>query len=258
MKIIKTLILIFYGYAVFAQSDDALNISVQIANNARFKPFNKQQIDLLANADLKKYSQMLKTDEQKFAFWLNIYNSFMLLNLRDTANAGNYTNFYKKREIVIAQKKLSLFDIEHEFLRCGIKNKTLGFKKSSLTKKDSLIKKLKPTKNDYRVIFCMYRGLFGYPPFQIIENADISEAFNNFKLQHINNFSKNNKIVIFDWIKNYKKDLKSIQLEMIFDGYEINYLKTPKAVYIDNFFPKYEKVKFDEEELNPWLNTIEK
>lgn len=253
MKFLKTLILLFLNFSVFAQSNEVLNLSEVIANYARFKPYNTSQILNLANTDIKLLNENLKTDEQKNAFWLNIYNSFMLLNLRDTVNAGDYTKFYKLRNIEIAGRKFSLFDIEHEFLRGGVKNKSLGFKKSTFSKKDSLWKKLRPSKNDFRTIFLMYRGLYGFPPFQIVENADLNLAFSNFVSQHINVFSKNNKIVVFDWVKKYKSELKNNLVESVFAGLEIVYQKAPKAVYIDNFFPKYEKVKFDEEEPHPWL-----
>lgn len=247
------IIILLLANSLTAQNINADQLAEIIANKARFKPYDKSSIDELAQFDIRILCYNLKTDEQKYSFWLNIYNSYMLLNLRDTANQGNYTRFYKIKNIEIGGFKLSLFNIEHEFLRCGKKNKSLKFKKSQLAKKDSLLKKLIPSKPDYRVIFCIYKGLYGYPPFQIIENANLTDAFSNYLNQHANNYTENGSIVVFDWVKNYKVDLKNHPIDSIFKNHKTVLKKTPKAVFINNFFPKYEKVKFKEEEINPWL-----
>ena len=253
LKKVIILILSLSFYNCFAQQSEALSLSEIIANNARFKPYNKTNIETLASIDQHKLIDELNNDNSKNAFWLNIFNSFMLLNLRDTANAGDYKRFYKSKNIEIAGRKFSLYNIEHEFLRCGVKNKSLGFKKSEFGKKDSLWKKLRPTKTDFKVVFCIYRGMYGFPPFQIIENADVKRAFDDFFSQYIQNFSDGKNLLMYDWVMKYKKDLKEKPIEEIFAGHIITYIKTPNAVYIDNFLPKYEKVKFKEEEINPWL-----
>lgn len=252
----KAILLSFLSLIIiqaFSQNINAVQLSELIANNARFKPYDKTKIDILATFDKNLLISNLKTDEQKFSFWLNVYNANMLILMRDTLNAGNIDKLYKTKNILVAGYKLSLFNIENEFLRCAVKNKKLGFKKAEVTRKDTFLRKLKPLKPDFRVIFCMYKGLYGYPPYQIIENNNISEHFQNFVNQHTDKFAKNNEILIFDWINNYKTDLKNNPIDSIFKGYKVIIKKTPRAIFVENFFPRYEKVKFDEEEINPWL-----
>lgn len=232
MKRILTgaLLILVLGCKVFGQTNPALNMSEVLAYNARFNPADSRQAEVIKNLKPSYLITHLKTDDEKIAFWVNIYNSFMLSFLRDTVYEGVYTNFYKLKNVTIAGKAFSLFDIEHEFIRLGKKDKSLGFKKSAINK-DTLWQKLRPSLYNYKAILIMYRGLYGYPPFQVIEGGNIENAYLNVK----NNYPLN-----YDWIKPYLKE-------------NSEYVKTPFALHIKNFYPKYEGVKFKEEEKNPWL-----
>lgn len=224
------LLIMVLNCQVLAQTNSALNMSEALAYNARFNPADTRQAEVIKNIKFSYLIANLKTDNDKIAFWVNVYNSFMLTFLRDTVYEGVYTNFYKLKNVTIAGKTFSLFDIEHEFIRLGKKDKRLGFKKSTINK-DTIWRKLRPATYNYKAIFIMYRGLYGYPPFQIIEKGNIEDAYLNVK----NNYTLN-----YDWIKLYGQETTE-------------YVKTPFAVHIKNFYPKYEGIKFKEEEINPWL-----
>jgi len=118
--------------------------------------------------------------------------------------SGNYKNVYKIKNIQIAQTYFSLFDIENEFIRAGKKNKALCFKKSNL-KKDNPWLKLKPIVSDPRAIFCLYHGLYGLPPYQVVENANIQPVFNASKMAMDQLIAINNqkKPAFYDWLKPY-------------------------------------------------------
>lgn len=237
MKRILTgaLLILVLGCKVFGQTNPALNMSEVLAYNARFNPADSRQAEVIKNLKPSYLITHLKTDDEKIAFWVNVYNSFMLSFLRDTIYEGVYTNFYKLKNVTIAGKTFSLFDIEHEFIRLGKKDKVLGFKKSKLNK-DTTWTKLRPAKLDERAVFLMYRGLYGYPPFQTIENGNLEMAY-------LSVSPRTNQMM--DWLKPYLAGLPELNT--------IQFIKTPFAVYINNFYPKYEGVKFKEEEKNPWL-----
>jgi hypothetical protein len=243
--LIATLLIV--SLPVWAQINQALAMSESLAYTARFNETDRRQLEIIKKLSPAFLVQNLKTDNQKNAFWLNVYNSLMLIKLKDTLNEGMYTRFYKIKNITIAGKVLSLFDIEHEFLLAGKKMKSKGFRKSRL---DTTWIKLRPSAINPKVVFCMYHGLYGYAPFQSVENGDIDQAFANIKptFQVI----KGNSIIIYDWIKPYKKLIPNIE-SIIIDSYSPVYQTAPLAVYIKNFYPKYEGVKFKEEEINPWL-----
>jgi hypothetical protein len=235
MKFKVALIFLIITIKVSAQNNPALNMAEILAYGARFTPYDKGQTEILRDLDTRFLITHLKTDNEKNSFWVNIYNSYMLTFLRDTLFEGVYTNFYKKKNVIIAGKAFSLFDIEHEFIRLGKKSKVLGFKKSKINK-DTTWKKLRPSKFDERTVFLMYRGLYGYPPFQIIESGNIETSY-FFVAPRTNQ--------MMDWLKPYMLGT--------LDAEATKFIKTPFAVQINNFYPKYEGVKFKEEEKNPWL-----
>lgn len=250
MKFISGLLFLILSIQVGAQNNPALNMSEMLAYTARYTPNDFRQAEIIKNLNPDFLTKNLKTDNDKNTFWVNIYNSYMLTFLRDTMYEGVYTNFYKKKNVIIAGKAFSLFDIEHEFIRLGKKSKVLGFKKSKINK-DTTWRKLRPEKYNGHTVILMYRGLYGYPPFQIIENGKIEAAYkNSLEFYGILDSSKqNHEIRNFDWLKNYKIAYRSPSTE-----YPITlYKPTPFAVQINNFYPKYEGVKFKEEEKNPWL-----
>jgi hypothetical protein len=217
-----------------AQNNPVLNLSELLGYNARFNPQDTRQIELLQTINPQELSQYLNDDETKITFWINVYNSFMLTFLRDTTYEGVYTNFYKIKNVMIAGQLFSLFDIEHEFIRLGKKNKKLKFKKSMLPSHSIWIQ-LRPSVYDWRTILLLYRGLYGYPPFQIIEANHLSESLTRVE----------QTIPLYDWFIPYQIKTKGKERK--------DYLPTPFAVYIHHFYPKYEGPKFKEEEENPWV-----
>lgn len=239
----------------FAQTNSALSLSELLAHTTRFKPYDLEPLSALKSISTEELYKSLKTDNQKSAFWLNIYNSMMLTALRDTSNEGVYLNFYNLNNINIAGKLWSLYQIEHEFLRLGKKNKAAGFKKSTISK-DTFWIKLRPKQFNFKVLFLMYRGMYGYPPFQVVENSDIDLAFiyslgTYPELQSKDGIS--NKL-LFDWVKPYWSEIKNfVDNPLSSTELKTKFIPTPKAVFINNFYPKYEGVKFKKEEENPWL-----
>ncbi len=229
------------SFQVLAQTNPALSMSEILAYNARFNPSDNRQAEILKDLKPEFLINNLKTDNEKVAFWVNVYNSFMLILLRDTVYEGVYTNFYKTKNVAIAGKTFSLFDIEHEFIRLGKKDKALGFKKSKINK-DTIWKKLRPHEFDIRVVWLMYRGLYGYPPFQVIENADVGTAFDNSTLYLAETLGQPDKV--YSWLKPYLLSSKK-------NKWTFNFI--PFAVHINNFYPKYKGTTFKDEEKNPWL-----
>ena len=84
-----------------------------------------QQISLLNSNILSKH---LVNDAQKKAFWLNLYNATVQYHLKQHAELyNNRSRFYATPFVAIAQKKLSLDDIEHGILRCSKIKLSLGY-----------------------------------------------------------------------------------------------------------------------------------
>ncbi|MCB9252705.1 MAG: DUF547 domain-containing protein [Flavobacteriales bacterium] len=241
-------ILICLSFLNSSAQNVACSMAEMMAYNARFNPDDNRQKEIVANLKPEFLIQYLKTEEDKKAFWLNVYNSSMLIFLRDTLFEGEYKNFYKEKAVTVAGKRLSLFEIEHEFLLGGKKMKKLGFKKSSI---DTVWKKLSLKNPDLKVLLCMYRGQSGYPPYQVINSGDLQEAFNG-SYPYVVTVSEG-KAAVKDWLKRYTTYFKDFETTLRLTKGKYFFDRTPEAVCIKNFYPAYEGVKFKEEEVNPWL-----
>lgn len=77
--------------------------------------------EALRTASPQALGQQLTTDAHRLAFWINVYNAFAVLSLRNEPELllrpiARYQHF-SRQQIPIAQKQLSLDDIEHGILR---------------------------------------------------------------------------------------------------------------------------------------------
>ena len=97
-----------------------------------------------------KIEKSLDTDALKKAFWINIYNAFYLIILRDRKNNGN---IYGIKRIKVARSLLSLNDIEHGILRKTKFRWGLGYLTNPFYSK--FIKSIAVHKVDYRIHFAI-------------------------------------------------------------------------------------------------------
>ena len=75
-------------------------------------------LNSLTKIDYNDLVKKLSNDEEKKAFWINIYNGSTQFLLKQNKDAyKSRSAFYKKKQIAIAGKLFSLDDIEHGILR---------------------------------------------------------------------------------------------------------------------------------------------
>lgn len=104
--------------------------------------------------------ETLVADNQKLAFWINIYNAFYQLLAISNPTLGK--KIFAKKQIKIGRNTLSLDDIEHGILRLGKHKYSLGYFKT--IGKYNLLKKLRPSQLDYRIHFALNCGAISCPP----------------------------------------------------------------------------------------------
>ncbi|MEO7044118.1 MAG: DUF547 domain-containing protein, partial [Ferruginibacter sp.] len=112
-------------------------------------------------------------DDEKKAFWINLYNGYTQVILKQ--DAGKYKDrgkFFKSKQIEIAGKKFSLDDIEHGILRHSKIKWSLGYLNKIFPGKTE--KKLRVAELDYRIHFALNCGAKSCPPiaFYNPENLD--------------------------------------------------------------------------------------
>ena len=117
---------------------------------------------VLQNMSIEQFQNQLKTDAQKTAFWLNIYNAFIQEKL--SKNPEQYLNrnkFFSKNQINIACNLLSFDFIEHGILRRSKSKLSMGYLNKIFV--GSLEKKLRVKKPDYRIHFALNCGASACP-----------------------------------------------------------------------------------------------
>ncbi|KAA3635994.1 MAG: DUF547 domain-containing protein [Bacteroidetes bacterium] len=162
---------------------DLITLSEQILLSVK----NEQPSDSLTS-ELEQYlhSQLhiqLKTDGQKKAFWINIYNAYFLI-LRKYQNVDK-PDIYRKKLVTIAGKKWSLDDIEHGILRKGRFKYSFGFFPNPFLSK--AIKQLAVKKIDYRIHFALNCGAKSCPPIAFYSADKIDQQLKTATLSFLEN-----------------------------------------------------------------------
>lgn len=123
--------------------------------------FQKQLVEI-APDDL---SVRLKTDEQKLAFWINVYNSYIILSLREHPEYYEpdvRSAFFKKPLIHVAGMRLSFAEVEHGLVRKSQWEYGLGYFRTWFPGKFE--RKNRIQQRDYRVHFALNCGAQDCPP----------------------------------------------------------------------------------------------
>lgn len=124
----------------------------------------------LALADESALAAALRTDAERNAFWINVYNAFTQRVLRRTPEKyRDRRRFYAEKQVTVAGKKLSLNDIEHGLLRRSKIVLSLGY----LTKwvVGRFERRFRVEAPDARVHFALNCGARSCPPVRFYEPA---------------------------------------------------------------------------------------
>jgi hypothetical protein len=122
----------------------------------------------LAQFTRKQVAFALVTDAEKLAFWLNLYNAFVI---KELSNTDLYSGFYSKKIIQFKDFEVSFDDIEHNILRKGKHKWTLGL----VNKTNKEFSDLMVTKLDARIHFALNCGANSCPPISFYHSNTIEE-----------------------------------------------------------------------------------
>ena len=131
-------------------------------------------INRLRQISFDELKNELQSDDEKKAFWINLYNAYTQVALKK--NAEQYRKrgkFFGSRQIQIAGKEFSLDEIEHGILRRSKIKWSLGYlNKLFPGKKD---KALRVTTLDYRIHFALNCGAKSCPPIAFYKSENINQ-----------------------------------------------------------------------------------
>lgn len=116
--------------------------------------------------------KQLETEEARKAFWLNLYNAYVQVHLKNNQKLYMQRNrFYASKTIIFAGRHISLDDIEHGVLRRSAFKWSLGYLRHPFP--SAFERKFRVSKMDYRIHFALNCGAASCPPIAFYKPEDI-------------------------------------------------------------------------------------
>ncbi|MDB5245856.1 MAG: hypothetical protein JWQ40_250 [Segetibacter sp.] len=142
---------------------NVIEISQRLLLAAKTHEPTDSLVEAVKNIPEETLSQQLVNDNNKKAFWINLYNAFTQVIL--SKNPDKYKNrgsFFADKQIDIAGRKLSLDDVEHGILRHSKIKWSLGHLNKWFP--SSFEKEQRVDTVDYRIHFSLNCGAKSCPP----------------------------------------------------------------------------------------------
>ncbi len=158
------------------EQTDYIECSRELLSNIKNGKETKAQIEILSTTNLEDLTGQLKTDNQKKAFWINVYNAYIqkiLSEQPELFNADTRGQFFSEPRIKIAGELLSFDDIEHGIIRKSRIKWSLGYLKKWFNPKWE--RKLRVNEVDWRIHFALNCGAISCPPIAIYSAERLDE-----------------------------------------------------------------------------------
>lgn len=161
----------------------------------------------LAEINEDTLSNYLITDNQKKAFWINIYNAHIQIFLNKTPELfENRGKFFGNKRIKLAGRELSFDDIEHGIIRSSKFKLALGLIKNPFAGKFE--KKFRTDKTDGRVHFALNCGAKSCPLVAVYDAKNFDQKIDEVAKSFLNKvctFNKEDNTVyvtsLFSWFR---------------------------------------------------------
>ena len=210
MKIYFALI----AFAIASVSSCGIKRPHKITENVVETNFNKLSQDLLLNLKANKnideiQNQLAKTttdelenglplDEHRKAFWMNIYNGYIIAILKkDKSLFDDRGSFFTKKQINIAGNLLSFDDIENGMIRKSQFKFGLGYIRTLFP--SAFERHLRVEQRDFRIHFAINCGAKSCPPVRVYYPKTVNAQLENAAKVYLKDFTT------------YKKDQNTVE-----------------------------------------------
>lgn len=203
---------------------------------------------VLANTTIKELDKALNNDARRLAFWVNIYNAYIQVILKEQPDLYNDRGtFFKKEQINIAGETVSFAKIEHGIIRKSQWEYGLGMIRKWFPNKFE--RKLRVDKRDYRIHFALNCGAKDCPPVAIYDWERLDEQLEKGTSAYLNKTTVFNKVKkevavtsLFSWFRGdfgckngVKNILKKHSLIPTTKGIDLSYKNYDWTLDLDNF-----------------------
>lgn len=224
------------------------DLSEQMLSNLKA---NKSVTDIqttLAKVSEDELEEALPLDEQRKAFWINIYNGYVIAILKKgKSQFDDRTAFFGKKQIEIAGNLLSFDDIENGMIRKSQFKFGLGYVGKIFP--PSFERSLRVKQRDYRIHFAINCGAKSCPPVRIYKAKTVNNQLQNAAKVYLTGYTKfdkaNNEVTtstLTSWFRGdfggksgTMKILKEFQLIPEDSKPALNYGTYDWTLDIDNF-----------------------
>lgn len=190
-KYISSLILLlFLGVNdMFAQSDKSMiQLSQEFLKALQDRKPTDEYKKALAEISLEDLSQQINTDEKRLAFWINIYNAFIMDILKDAPEKyEDRSTFFKAKQMIIAGEEVSFDDVEHGVIRSSVIKLSLGYLSKWFV--SNWERKLRTNQRNYRVHFALNCGAKSCPPVAIYDDKTVNDDLEKISKQYLSRVS---------------------------------------------------------------------
>ena len=206
-------------------------MSIEIIENIK----NDKSISLLkkqlASLDPDTLAHYLQSDNQKKAFWINIYNAYIQILLQENPELyDNREKFFSSKQIPIAKQLLSFDDIEHGFIRSSKLKLSLGFVRNPFSSEIEM--KFRTKKTDGRIHFALNCGAKSCPKITVFSANEFEDQIDRQAKSFLKSVSsydaEENKVsttALFSWFRGDFGGKKGT----------INYLKEYEVIPISSY-----------------------
>jgi thiol-disulfide isomerase/thioredoxin len=161
-----------------AEVEESKNKLVQLSQEFMYAAKTDDEtasfIAALSHLEMSELIATIKTDDDKKAFWINLYNAYTQTSLKKKPEQYKSRGaFFGSKQIEIAGKKFSLDDIEHGILRRSKIKWSLGHLNKLFPGKTE--KKLRVDKLDYQLHFALNCGAKSCPPIAFYKPENINQ-----------------------------------------------------------------------------------
>ncbi|MEO5911847.1 MAG: DUF547 domain-containing protein [Pelobium sp.] len=194
MKIQKMKILTFISFVILGITSCGIQKPNQMNNDIKTTKFNDLSEQLLLNLKANKsvtaiQDQLAKTteseleeglplDEQRKAFWINIYNGYVIAILKKDKSAFDDRGaFFSKKQLNIAGEMLSFDDLENGMIRKSQYKFGLGYVGKVFP--SAFERHLRVKQRDYRIHFAINCGAKSCPPVRIYKSETVNNQLQN-------------------------------------------------------------------------------
>jgi thiol-disulfide isomerase/thioredoxin len=220
--------------------NSSLQLSQQFVYAAKTNENTDAYILKLQQLNFDALLSDLKNDNERKAFWINLYNAYTNTALHKNPDQYRSRNtFFKTKNINVAGKMFSLDKIEHDILRRGKIKWSLGYLSKFFP--SETVRQLRVDTLDYRIHFTLNCGAKSCPPIAFYKAATIDDQLNDATTAYLTSEVK------------YESEKNSVQVPILlswfrrdFGGKEkiISLLKQKKLIP-EHVHPKITFKKYD-------------